>query len=216
MRRWLALLAIAALPAIAADQPRIGVAVKFGGYLSGWFQQVQGREHAGDQSNLFALGPAVELRLTERLAVEASGLYSRIGRDAGGGYSFYPFSDRERGYKWEFPLVGKYRLPFGWREMRPYVCAGPAFEWQRTHTDWTGTTTVTNPDGSPSFVPIAGRIAGSDSTAGFTAGFGLEPRVGRARLILEGRYTIWPAGSGCATLRCVQPSQGIFLLGLGL
>lgn len=138
-----------------------------------------------------------------------------------GGYSFYPFSDRERGYAWEFPVVGKYKLPFHLRALNLFVSAGPSFEWQRTHTDSLSSSSTTTPDGQPIFFPlsIATKTAASDANVGFTAGLGVQRKLGPVRLIIESRYTRWFKDTGLSQgqsscLRCVEPNQGVFLVGI--
>ncbi len=213
-------LVLAALPAIAAEQPRLGAALKLGVPLQGWFQDVQGRESATDKSGRWFVGAALELHLIAGFSVEAGANYRQVGIDYGGGYSFAPFSNRERGFVWEFPVVGKYYLPVGPKALRPFVVAGPSVRWLRTHTDSKFTVTETDPNtGGPRFVPGFARSSTAEKNGGLSAGLGIEPGAGRARLIIEARYTRWLGTEGCfgATnqLRCAQPNQGLVLFGIG-
>jgi opacity protein-like surface antigen len=199
--RFLILLRLLTLQVSAADERRTRFAVKIGVPFTGWFQPFIFRESADDRSNAWTLGPALEFGLTDRVAIEAGALYRRIGRDAGGGSSPYGFTDRERGYTWEFPLVGKYPLPFQWKAVNPFVSAGLSFELERTHTDSTRTSFTTNPDGTPGFFMVASKSAESHSNEGFTAGLGAQPKVGPVSLIMESRYTRWFKHTACSQVR---------------
>jgi hypothetical protein len=73
---------------------------------------------------------------------------------------------------WEFPLLAKYRLPG--HLIRPFIEAGPSFR------------SVTN----ESFAGI------HLSSVGFTAGVGVEGKLGPIRIAPAVRYTRWGADSG--------------------
>ncbi|MBZ5583542.1 MAG: hypothetical protein LAQ30_15310 [Acidobacteriia bacterium] len=203
------------LPLALAAQPRLGAGLKFGIPFQGWFEDVQGREFSFDASRGWAVGPALELRLIGGVSVEASGLYRQVGRDAGGGYSIASFSDRERGYSWEFPLVARVRLPLRFAGFRPLLEGGPAVNWLRTHTGGIHTAIIAS-QSSFITVPVAVHSSANDLTPGVTAGGGLERPLGPLRVSLDVRYTRWKTGYCSAEdLRCIALNQGALQLGIG-
>jgi opacity protein-like surface antigen len=203
------LLTLFAVPLIAQAQPRVGAALKFGVPFQGWFAGVGGREYSVDRSRPWTLGLSAEARFADAISLEASGFYQRLGQDSAGGYIH--FSDRERGYGWEFPIVAKLRLPARLAGFRPFVEAGPSIHWLRTHTDsdrYGG-----NLGGPYTYSRTSSRT--SDWTAGLTLGAGVEKVIGRLRLSVEARYTRWPTDSPYENLRRREPNQGVIQFGAG-
>lgn len=76
------------------------------------------------ESKRYLVGPAVEVKLPFRLALEVDALYSRFGlRTSQGG--FFGFTDQsQRASSWEFPILAKYRL-LGAFSRRPAMCREP-------------------------------------------------------------------------------------------
>jgi hypothetical protein len=164
------------------------------------------------------VGPAVEFRIGDRFAIEASALYRRVQRFANGGYSFAPFSNDERGSAWEFPLVGRIRTERKFHGLHPFALAGPAVRRLHTRTVSNFTTTVVPPPGTPgpTFVSETSTSTTNHVSAGATAGGGLEARAGDAgRVAFELRYTRWASSGGDCSLRCAERNQIVVLFGLG-
>jgi hypothetical protein len=66
----------------------------------------------------------VDFRLPFRLGIELDALYQPVGYTAQN-FDFNFTTSRERSNSWEFPIVGKYRLP-GFPRLGPYVGVGYA------------------------------------------------------------------------------------------
>ena len=87
---------------------------------------------SSSESRPYTVGPSVEFRLPAGFAVEASGIYHRIGQT-------YWYNDsslfnspglvinRIRGNSWEFPVIGKYYFRGRQSRWAPYFGAGLAF-----------------------------------------------------------------------------------------
>jgi hypothetical protein len=140
---------------------------------------------AASESKRYLVGPAVELQLPFRLAVEVDALYSRFGLRSVNGDTFgsvYIRSDRAN--SWEFPILAKFRpLPLLFVE-GGYV---PRTMSGRTHSD------------SSTVVDLAGtrvhQVSTNDTHYGLSHGVlvggGLELPLGHLRLAPELRYTYW-------------------------
>jgi hypothetical protein len=130
-------------------------------------------------------------------------------RRSGGGY--IPFSDRERGYAWEFPIVARLRLPVRLHGFRLFMEAGPSIHWLHTHTD--SERYGINLGGPYTRETFTART--SQWTGGGTFGGGVEKTLGPLRFLVDARYTRWPADSCYENLRCQQPNQGVIGFSLG-
>ena len=139
-----------------------------------------------DESRPYIIGPSVEVRLPAGFAIEADGLYQRVGSTFGfqlqnsatfisTGSGITPVNllttastNRARANLWEFPLLGKYyfRRDSTWQ---PFVGTGFAFRTAGFHE--AGTETLLNSDGVTS---LLGPRATSDPT------WRLEPPLPRA------------------------------------
>jgi hypothetical protein len=145
-------------------------------------------------SNQYIIGPMVELHLPLGLSVEADALYRPLNLTTTNQIVPQPtvFRTSENVSSWEFPILGKIRLPIV-PLVKPYVDAGPSF-----------------------------RVVGSDlsfvSSKGFTAGLGLELKISRLRIAPEVRYTRWGSDTkpSVSTLVSVasNTNQGEFLVGI--
>jgi len=123
-----------------------------------------------DASSRFIIGPNVELRLSNRLLVEAEALHRRVGRKERIQYvpplvypnGFTAASREFRGtdYSWEFPILARYRLSAS--TTSPFLELGPTF-----------------------------RPAENNQLNGITAGTGLELRAKSLELTPRVRYTHW-------------------------
>ena len=202
------------LPLTAAAQPRVGASLKFGAPLNGWFQDSDNTHYyAYNRSAQWMIGPAIEIRLTSRVALGAAGLYRQVGESQSGSY-VTSSSSRERGYSWEFPVVVRYSLPRVVKGFRPFLTGGGSVHWQRTHTDWTYQTLIT----PGTIVTVFEQFRTRETLGGLAVGSGLERRRGAFRFSLESRVTFWMGTSSCSqsgSLRCVAPNQVAFLTGFG-
>jgi hypothetical protein len=206
------ILLVLSIPITATAQSHFGAALKVGAPIQGWFDNgsLTGRDTFGDKSGHRLIGAAVEVRFATIYSVEFSGMYRRIGRDAGGGQMFYSYSERERGYGWDFPIVARVRLPFRAAGMRPFFEAGPSIHWLHTHTDFETVFAFTGPQSI-----VRSSSVTSDTVGGETFGGGIET-AGAVRFSVDARYTHWQSGS-CETTptRCENPHQVAIVFGLG-
>lgn len=160
------------------------------------------------ESRPYLVGPTVEVRLPAGFALEGSAIYRRLGQTTVLLYG--PMAEtsslvayRVRGNAWEFPLIGKYY--FGKSAWQPFLGTGWAFRTVGWH--YQGSTTTTNPAGTPFVVPIdtKGR---SELGVGATITAGVRVRAGRMSLLPEFRFTRW--GTDYAPSR---RNEGGFFLG---
>jgi len=98
-------------------------------------------------------GPSVEWMFTDRVSIEGNAIYRRLRREFGGPT-----------VTWEFPVLAKYRIPFGTKAV--FLEAGPSFR------------TTGNRNTEPSHTGIA-------------AGAGFDVDWGRFRFSPTARYTRW-------------------------
>lgn len=142
------------------------------------------------ESNQYIVGPMVELRLPLGLSVEADGLYHPLNfaienRVIPLGL-FRSVTDIT---SWEFPILGKYHLPFP--IVKPYAELGPSFR---------------HVGGNRTYF----------SNTGLTAGVGVEVKLGRLRFGPEIRYTRWGADATPLSFPTAASNvnQGEFLVGI--
>ncbi len=148
----------------------------------------------------YTIGPAVEVSLPFRLALEFDALYKRLDYNFSSkmrAASFGTFYQEQHNVvsRWDLPLLLKYRLP-GFGSGRPYVSAG-------LNTNYiVNTTQLSRSFFTPSSgVPVAQVPAVKSrnppaelryrSAEGLVIGGGLEFRVHRIRAAPELRYTRW-------------------------
>jgi len=148
--------------------------------------------HTFSDSKQYVVGPTIELHLPLGLSVEADGFYrplnlateTRIAPST-------VFRSVTNITSWEFPILGKFRLPFP--IVKPYVEAGPSFRW-------------------------VGSNASYLSNTGVSFGGGVELKLERLRLGPEIRYTRWasdaPAPRGVAFFAPSSANQTEFLVGI--
>jgi opacity protein-like surface antigen len=196
-------LSFATIPAFA--QPVIGHFVSFGvtggAALTDAFsnQTVMGVDvdtHYFSGSKGYIVGPTIELHLPLRLSVEFDVLYRPLnltGMQTIFAGPAFTTSVSSKLNSWEFPLLAKYRLPA--HLITPFIEAGPSFR------------IVTN----ESFAGI------QLSSTGFTAGVGVEGKLGPIRIAPVVRYTRWGADTDLNTSLLNPQSnlnQAEFLVGL--
>jgi hypothetical protein len=169
-----------------------------------------------DESRPYIIGPSVEIRLPAGFAIEASGLYQRIGTNetlrfisiiAPGasqpGLTF--FNNRLRGNSWEFPLLGKYYFRSRTSSWQPFVGTGWAFRVVGVHE----TINETNSDVNGDSHSLSFKDSHTDVSVGAVFSAGVRYRVGRMALMPEVRYTYW--GSQVDLLR---KNEAAFMLGI--
>jgi len=170
--KFIAILLIAASTAWA--QP-FSVGVK-GGFpltdgLSNFHQlEVGVTTHDYSNSKLYIVGPMIEVRLPLSLAIEFDALYRPVNSSQDVQF-FSPAQtvgpvthSSENVSTWEFPILGKYRLPLP--VVKPYVEAGPSFRKTGSGLSWV-------------------------SSKGATIGAGVEVKIRRLRFGPEVRYSRW-------------------------
>jgi len=194
---------LAAMPAFS--QPIIGHFVSFGvtggvGLTDAFSNQtvmsVDVDTHYFSGSKDYIVGPTIEVHLPLRLSVELDALYRPLNLTVRNTIVSSPpiiTSVSSKLNSWEFPLLAKYRLPS--HLITPFIEAGPSFR------------SVTNES-----------FAGTQlSGAGFTAGVGMEGKLGPIRIAPAVRYTRWGADSDL-NVSMLNPrsnlNQAEFLVGL--
>lgn len=141
------------------------------------------------ESRPYLAGPMALLSLPHGFGIEFDALYQRIGYTANlsacCNLSFV--SRRERDNAWEFPLLGRYRIPA--RVFKPFVEVGWAP--RMTHgSSVDNATLLTLP--YPTYISSTTRMTTHwPTTQGVVAGGGVEIDAGRLRLAPQVRYTHW-------------------------
>ena len=135
------------------------------------------------------IGPSAEIRLPMGLAFEVEALYKRTNLDLSDGDA----ATSRGANSWEFPLLGKYRLPGP--NLRPYFGGGASFRRFSDLTDFVG---GVNPN-----------------VWGFVVLGGLDLKLGPVSFLPELRYTRWSSGStGEANGLRYNQNQAEFLVGI--
>lgn len=179
---------IAAVSAFA--QFPLSVGVKGGIGLTDAFSnttvpQLNGSTNFFSGSKDYVVGPMIELRLPLHFAIEADALYRPLNLTTATTSTVSPgFKTSETYNEWEFPLLLKYRFHSG--PIQPYVEAGPS--WRTV-----------------SFPSAFNQL----STAGFTAGGGVEFHALHVRIAPEVRYTRWGSDTGAQTSSFVSPASNL-------
>lgn len=174
---------IAPIPALA--QPAIGHIVSIGmtggagltdAFSSETAMGVDTFAHAFSGSNDYIVGPAIEIHLPLNLSVQFDSLYRPLNPTITN--TIFPntvFTTSATLNSWEFPLLAKYRLPM--HLIKPFLEAGPSFRRVQ------------------SFAGDSPHL----SRAGFTAGGGVEFRLGPIKIAPEIRYTRWGSDSNLSS-----------------
>jgi hypothetical protein len=182
MRAWV--FALLAVPtAFAGDWFAVGL--RAGAPLTDLVEVSSGGVGLEASTARFTIGPSAELLLPLGFGVEVDALYKRSKLTTTGG-------EASSAGSWEFPLLGKFRLPGG--ALRPYVAGGASFR------------------SFGQLISFAGTLDG-DGWGGVLAG-GLEVKVGRVRLSPEIRYTRWGSGNGAGAGLEYSRNEIDFLFGL--
>ena len=162
-------------------------------------------------SKPYLVGPAIEVRLPWRFALEAGALYSRLGNTL-----YIPLIANESlirtvANSWEFPLLVKYRLPA--RGVHPHVIAGVAPRRAG------GTTNVIHYGYYPGDVTFSSAGWHARDHA-FVGGAGVEVKLWRLRIAPEIRYLRWaipasPSPWNTAYYLRVPQNEAQVLVGIG-
>jgi hypothetical protein len=172
------------LPLGGALAQHVGVGVKAGARvtddLDTWYAQ--------SESKRYVVGPMIELRLPYGFGLEFDALYRRLGYRTDNGSIYGSYNSRTRAKVWEFPMLGKYRLPL-LRRAQPFVAAG----WAPRHISGNDhsegyTVNFTTGERTPYVYDSKWR---PDSTHGVVAAGGFEFGAGRLHFSPEFRYTHW-------------------------
>jgi hypothetical protein len=147
------------------------------------------------ESRPYVVGPAIEVGLPLRLAVEFDALYRREGYRTFslGICSFICEVDRERSNSWEFPLLLKYKLPV--KAIGPYLEVGYAHRVMSGFIDASGLMLRNQQDVTSGVIPFQAHSSVNwDSSNGFVAGGGLQFDLGPFHIAPGVRYTKWGNG----------------------
>ena len=140
--------------------------------------------YATSESKRYLVGPAVEVKLPLRLAIEVDALYSRFGlRTANGGF-FGSYTQSQRANSWEFPILAKFR-PFRPVFVEggfvPRTMSGGSTHYESISIDFSGNSKRDTGDLKTDY----------DASRGWIVGGGLELPFRHLRLAPEVRYTRW-------------------------
>lgn len=204
-RKYLALLCLLSPSSVWAQPLSVGVTGGVGltdAFVNENFQFTLGLSQRYSQAKDYLVGPSVEVRLPFRLAVEFDALYRPLHLTLLDYNGFTNVQTISQGTisTWEFPLLGKYRLPG--RLIRPFVEAGPSFRHTETNTSLLGTAAF--------LLGNASLLSGH----GVTVGGGGEIHLWKLRIAPEIRYTRWAAESFSFPLPTSELNQAELLVGL--
>jgi len=204
MKRIVSFLLIASAAAFnqVANAQHISVGAAIGTPFSGGISDftlsgVDTVSHTFSNSNNYLVGPMVDVRLPLNLGFEVDVLFRPVNVTTDS--TVIPNLTRRSSNdyaSWEFPVLGKYRLPFV-PAVKPFVEAGPSFRAK-----------------SSSLSYLSGK--------GFTIGGGVEVKILRLRIAPALRYTHWGAGATLASpgsglfnaaATPTNQNQGEFLVG---
>jgi hypothetical protein len=141
-------------------------------------------------SRWYAVGPALEISLPLGFGAELDALYRREGYQTAFGNFAYSSFTGERANSWEFPMLGKYRIPLG--KIRPFLEIAYAPRVIRGSTSLDGLTYFDSTGSLPQPIYMHA-IASTDwpVSQGLVVGGGVQFGIGRLRLSPAFRYTHW-------------------------
>ncbi len=166
----------------------LSVGLKGGAALSNDFERVTGGD---SESKQYIFGPAIEVKLPARLAVEASALYRRVGYTSIQSTLIGPSWDRVRANSWEVPFSLKFYFPAA-KSVQPFMFGGYALRSLSGSED--NYSYPTSKTGSPGYDTIYGKSEAqiwSNPTHGVTFGGGIRLGSGTFDVSPEIRYTYW-------------------------
>jgi len=147
---------------------------------------------SNDESRPYIAGVSLEIRLPAGFAIEADGLYRRIGntnifRSSQDGVTNSIIS-RQRGNSWELPVLGKYYFRPRASKWQPFAASGYAFRGIQVHSDAGVTTTDA---GGVTHTSSFHNDFGLGLGAGAVFAGGVRFHAGRLAFLPELRYTRW-------------------------
>ena len=141
---------------------------------------------ATSESRPYVVGPSASIGLPLGFAIEFEALYRRQGYSTGNGTPLYNTSIREADNVWEFPVLVRYRIPFG--RVRPFVEAGWAPRIAHGSEDVNGA--YLNGQLTYTYYTFRSRTSWP-ITSGEVVGGGVRFSAGRLQFAPEIRYTRW-------------------------
>ena len=162
------------------------------------FIGLNARSHFYSQAKDYLVGPMAGVNLPFGLGVEFDALYRPVHLTNAEFITVAPsFTNSGTVNTWEFPLLGKFRLPE--HSIQPFVEAGPSFRRAATSFSLLSNVSLL-------------------SNHGFTAGAGLQFHLLKVRFAPQIRYTRWTADASPGTFVGQIPSsklnQAVLLLGI--
>ena len=184
--------------------------------VAGGVPMLNRTSNASDESRPYIIGPSIEFRLPAGFALEAAGLYQRVGNNhtfqltvpagaPGPGITF--LTDRLRGNSWQFPLLGKYYFRRRTAPWQPFIGTGWSFRAVGVHQA-IKETIVDASGASRSFSFKTDSRA--DAAVGAVFAAGLRYRAGGIAFTPELRYTRWGSSSNFS----LNKNEAAFLLGI--
>jgi len=143
------------------------------------------------------IGPSLRIDLVKGLGLEFDALYQRVNYDSSNINTLPELSNVYRSFeavhanRWQFPLLVQYT--FAVHSMRTFIEAGPAISTIGNSKGTFSSTTSNNFTNSSTSNSVSG---GRYTTAGITAGGGVDLPVLHAHLRPEFRYSHWFRSTG--------------------
>ncbi len=180
---WLSLLMTNA--AMAAGPLSFGI--RGGVPLTDFFNDVNnGNIAVTTTTNRYIVGPTLELRLPFGFGAEVDAMYRHLQYSSVSLVDVFT-NNRTTGNAWEFPLLGKYRLPTP--VLKPFLKAGLAFD---TLSGVKSTVINTIAPGTQRTTTTSNASDLKNSTTkGFVIGFGMDVKAIVVHISPEIRYTRW-------------------------
>lgn len=158
-----------------------------------------GRNSGGnhDESRIYIVGPSVEVRLPAGFAIEADGLYQRLGNTihyqlltaiGSFGSEAVGLTNRLRANMWQFPVLGKYYFRHDSTGWQPFIGSGWAFRFAEVHQ--AGVETTVDGAGVLSSFSFKDSFR-SDLEVGAVFAAGVRYQMGRFAFSPQVRYTRW-------------------------
>jgi hypothetical protein len=161
----------------------LSLGVKGGVRVSDDFQYA-----AMSESKRYVVGPAAQITLPLRFAIEFEVLYRRQGYSTGNSTPLYSSAIREADNVWEFPILARYRIPLP--AIRPFAEAGWAPRITQGSQDASGSyLSQLNPATYTSYSRRT--YVDWPTTHGVLVGGGIQLGIGRLQIAPEVRYTHW-------------------------
>jgi hypothetical protein len=160
------------------------------------------------------VGPSLRLELPRGLGLEFDALYQRINDDYASGSQLAGYSDssfaQTTAHRWQFPLLLQYSHRV--EKFSPFVEAGPSISTIVGGRSASTSTTSISP--SPATTSTSTSDLPASTTAGITAGGGIEiPALGH-HLRAEIRFSHWFATPGAIYAGAIPGSPNVNIVGV--